>query len=704
MVEENEGKRDGNPGHDEELITPVDFTPPPAPERQWRFRPRLWHGLVLLFLLGTTGAAWFVLTARSVFIETIPAGAEVDISGGLAVQVGPRYLMRPGEYRLSVQHHGYHDLRQPLVISEEQAQTHEAVMEPMHGFVTLEAVAGDTGRPLDGVRARLDGRDMGELPLESMKVEPGEYRVILEAERYLPAEEVVEVEGRLREQSFEWTLQPAWADVTFTTDPPGAEVLVDGDPIGRTPLTAELLQGERQVTLKRSGYKAVEETVSVIAGEEIERPVVTLEAADGLVFIRSEPSGANVTINGEFRGQTPLEVGLEPERQHEVSLYRAGYANETRELSTAPAEEVDLVVSMEPQTAPVRIIADPPDADVYIDGERRGVASQTLELLAAEQEIEIRKDGYVPHRQSFTARPGLDQEIRVTLQTEEEARIAAIEPEIETVAGQVLKLFYPHAYTMGASRREPGRRANEGLRDVILEKPFYLSLHPVTNAGFRQFRPDHDTGSVEGETLGRPDQPVVQVTWTDAALYTNWLSEQESLQPFYRVEDDEIVGINPDSTGYRLPTEAEWEWAARSDGNAGIRRFPWGEDWPPPAGVGNFADQSTQSFLGQVLPDYNDGALATSNVGEYEPNAQGLYDMAGNVSEWVHDWYRAVSGLSTAAEVDPLGPEEGSFRTVKGSSWRHGAITELRPSFRDFAEEPRDDLGFRIARYLDLEN
>lgn len=699
MAEVKEGKRDDRHDHDDELITPVDFTPPPVTGRKWPVRPRPWHGLVALFLIGAVGAAWFVLTARSVFIESTPSSADIDISGGLAIQVGPRYLIRPGDYRLSLRNEGYHDLDMPLTISEAQAQTHEAVMQPLHGYVTLRAT-GEDGEALDGVRARLDGRDIGELPLESLEVEPGEYRLTLESDRYLPREESIEVEGRLREQSFEMSLQPAWADIRFATDPPGADVLVDGEVIGQTPLTTSVMQGERQLTLKKSGYKAVEETLSVEAGEDRERPVVPLEEADGLVFIRSEPSGANVTINGEFRGQTPLEVSLEPDQRHEISLFRAGYATAARELTARSAEQVDLNVTLDPETAPVRIVADPPDAEVYVDGELRGSAGQTLELLAAAQQIEIRRDGYMPHVQTFTARPGLDQEIRVTLQTEEEARIASIEPEIETAAGQVLRLFRPDDYTMGASRREPGRRANEALRDVAMEKPFYLALRPVTNAQFQQFRPDHEAGSVEGQSLDLPRQPVVQVSWTDAALYANWLSEQESLPLFYQVEGEEIVGVNPEATGYRLPTEAEWEWAARSDGEGNIRRYPWGDTWPPPEDAGNFADQSTQSFLGQILSDYNDGAMVTSSVGSYEPNDLGLYDMAGNVSEWVHDHYRAVSGLSAAAEVDPLGPEEGSYRTVKGSSWMHGAMTELRSSFRDFAEEPRNDLGFRLARYL----
>ena len=70
------------------------------------------------------------------------------------------------------------------------------------------------------------------------------------------------------------------------------------------------------------------------------------------------------------------------------------------------------------------------------------------------------------------------------------------------------------------------------------------------------------------------------------------------------------------------------------------------------------------------------------------------------MAEWVHDFYGAAGAVGGASETDPLGPQAGQFHTIRGSSWAHGSITELRLSFRDFGEEPRDDVGFRIARYL----
>jgi formylglycine-generating enzyme required for sulfatase activity len=348
----------------------------------------------------------------------------------------------------------------------------------------------------------------------------------------------------------------------------------------------------------------------------------------------------------------------------------------------------------------VSVMAQPEDAELYVDGQFRGTANQTIELMAASQQIEIRKSGFISYSTEFTSRPGLEQVISVSLKSLEQARLEQIKPIIVSAAGQTLKLFYPGAFTMGASRREAGRRPNENLRDIKLERPFYLGVQEVTNSQYRLFNEEHSSGTLQGLTLDNEAQPVVRITWAQAALFCNWLSDQESLPHFYDVAGEDIVGFNPESTGYRLPTEAEWAWAARTDGSGNQLKYSWGSDLTPAENSGNFADVTARSYLGQILFDYDDGYLATAPVASFEANQYELYDMAGNVSEWVHDFYGAVGSVG-GVEVDPLGPTEGQFHTIRGSSWAHGSVTELRLSFRDFGEEVRDDVGFRVARYLE---
>lgn len=688
---ESSDKQDNLNGPTDPII-PIDFTPNDnkAPEFSFKLKPI--YVLLAAFFLVSGSAAWFVLTAKSVSIEVTPITAVVEISGGF--KLGPRYLIRSGTYDIKLVNEGYHDSELLLLVSSDQAQTHTYVMDKLPGVISFAS------NDLIGARVQVDGIDLGETPLVDLLVEAGERQLTVSKDRYLDFGQSIIVEGRSVKQSFEAVLEPAWATVSLITSPSGADVLVDGELLGTTPINAEILQGKRDLTLKLAGHKAWQEDFDIFAGEDFAVPSVVLEPADGLVFIQSTPSSASVTIGGEFKGLTPLEVALAPDIDHELTFFKNGYNSSKRSIRTKPNEESGVSVRLDPVVANVQVISEPADAELYVNGELRGLANQTLELMAASQQIEVRKAGYVPFTTEFTSRPGLDQVIRVNLKSIEQARLEQIQPVITSAAGQALKLFYPSAFTMGASRREAGRRSNETLREIKLERPFYMSYQEVTNAEFRQFDPEHSSGILQGLSLNNEAQPVVRISWTQAALFTNWLSEQESIEPFYDVLDGEVVGFNPESTGYRLPSEAEWSWAARTDGSGNQLRYPWGTQLPPPDKAGNFADVTARNYLGEVFFDYDDGYLATAPVASFTPNQNELYDMAGNVSEWVHDYYGSV-GSASGVEVDPLGAANGQFHTIRGSSWSHGSVAEVRLSFRDFGEEPRDDVGFRIARYLE---
>jgi formylglycine-generating enzyme required for sulfatase activity len=316
-------------------------------------------------------------------------------------------------------------------------------------------------------------------------------------------------------------------------------------------------------------------------------------------------------------------------------------------------------------------------------------------------EIEIRKEGHESHRQTVTPRPGFPQSIRVSLKTPTQVKTEATPRVIRGPQGQELRLIEPGRFRMGASRREPGRRANETLREVELTRPFYLATQEVSNRDFRQFKSEHQSGSIGAYTLELDHHPVVNVTWEEAARYCNWLSEQESLPAAYVMQAGRPLGVNPMATGYRLPTEAEWTWAARFAGGRSGLKYPWGEALPIVVGSGNYGDAAAGSVVPGTLGGYNDGFPTTSPVDSFEPNAVGILNLGGNVAEWVHDIYTIYPTASSQLQRDPMGPEEGELYVIRGSGWMDGTITELRLSYRDYGNKPRPDVGFRIARYAE---
>jgi len=282
--------------------------------------------------------------------------------------------------------------------------------------------------------------------------------------------------------------------------------------------------------------------------------------------------------------------------------------------------------------------------------------------------------------------------------------MAGIKPGITTAVGQTLLLFKPGEspladFTMGASRREPGRRANEVLHPVALRRMFYLQTTEVTNAQFRQFQAKHNSGHIEGNSLNQEHQPAVQVSWQQAAAFCNWLSAKEGLPVFYKEKNGIVTGYNPAATGYRLPSEAEWAWAARASVQK-LLLFPWGDTFPPTLAVENYADNTSAYVTGRILNNYKDGHVVSAPVASFKANQHGLYDMGGNVSEWIHDVY-SIPSANGATMEDPLGGQSGDNHVLRGAAWTHSSLAELRLSYRDYGQAGRDDVGFRIARYAE---
>ena len=229
-------------------------------------------------------------------------------------------------------------------------------------------------------------------------------------------------------------------------------------------------------------------------------------------------------------------------------------------------------------------------------------------------------------------------------------------------------LFVPAgAFVMGSDALDAP--PNELPLTKITLSRFYMSRFPVTNAEYKQFDPNHARKRAAGAGA---QHPVIYVSSLEAIKYCQWLSTRERRK-------------------YRLPTEAEWEYAARgTDG----RKYPWG-NYDRRGDVANFADRNT--VFAWSDREISDGFAESSPVGAFPLGASpfGMEDMAGNVWEWCHDFFEDYRGTP---KVNPRGATSGAKRAYRGGSWK-SRFNSLRTTTRG-SNTPSfscNDLGFRIV-------
>ncbi|KMQ50788.1 hypothetical protein CHISP_2311 [Chitinispirillum alkaliphilum] len=235
------------------------------------------------------------------------------------------------------------------------------------------------------------------------------------------------------------------------------------------------------------------------------------------------------------------------------------------------------------------------------------------------------------------------------------------------------------SFTMGDNRVH----ANTGpAHEVRFTYDFWIDTVPVTQENFKTVmgrNPSHFAGNMS--------HPVEMVTWYDAVLYCNARSKMHNLDTVYVYTDAlfdstgraislENLVIRYEARGYRLPTEAEWEFAARA---GATEQFFWG-------------DEMDEEYVWYI----QNSLQTTRPVAEKKPNAWGLHDMAGNVWEWCNDWF---AGYSSEVKNDPTGPEDGVFKVMRGGSW-HNIAPFLRVAYRthNAPDYSYYALGFRCVK------
>ena len=301
----------------------------------------------------------------------------------------------------------------------------------------------------------------------------------------------------------------------------------------------------------------------------------------------------------------------------------------------------------------------------------------------------VTRSGYTPFEQTLDVTAGSSSSVEVTLEVE-----LAPEPE-QPVTPRTSSSAAPAGFVrisagsfqMGSPSSESGRDDDESRHRVTITRDFYLQAHEVTQGEWRSLMGNNPSNF---SSCGN-NCPVEMVNWWEAVAYANALSRREGLQECYTLsgcgstdpgEGMECLSVSfvgLDCSGYRLPTEAEWEYSARAGTTTA------------------WYCGSNESCVDGIAWYTGNAGSRTHPVGEMRPNDWGLYDMAGNVWEWVWDWYDS-DYYSSSPSSDPTGPRTGQNRAVRGGGWGNYA-RNVRSANRALSRPGyRGSYGFRLAR------
>ncbi len=675
--------------------TPVDDMASALSKAQQRY----WYsrfnrtGLLVVILLLATGITLVASRVDSISVNITPAAAletaAVTRIEGIALKWKQQFWVLDRQLTIQVDAPGF--IPQTIAIPD-PSFTRGAI-----DIIMLEQLAqlkATTEPSVAGTQWYLNGTLAANGSVFTADLNAGTYELSAQHPYYKMASTklIAERGGRY---AVTLALENISSQVNLTSIPSGASVSIDSKIAGNTPISLTLNGGNYALSVSQSGYDSQFDTLQIRTdGAQIERSYTLIESLVP-VAVTVSPAGGDLILNGKALSLSQLSnLKLPPDSANTISYYKPGYIAKEIEFTARRGAENALRLDLREQTGIVDILS-VPNADIAINGQPAGRTPAQLTLQSTAQEITLTAPGFMPAKRTVTPSPTQLQSVSVVLESIKDNRIRTRKTGYLNSVGIEMKLFDRlGSFVQGSPRGERHRRANETEQPVRLSRPFYAGVYEVTVDQF--FAATNTAQAATGNTL-----PMTGVTWGAAAKYCNWLSRQEGLQPVYAFSGDQLIRSDASADGYRLLTEAEWEWLARAANRRRQTVYPWGDASIVPQKAGNLADESARGSLPKYIENYRDGFAQLTATGNFPAEKSGLHDLTGNVTEWVHDPYAATSAASTAIEEDPF-DESGNvaFHTIKGSNWRSATPSELRAAWRKGARAAADDLGFRVARYL----
>ncbi len=613
-----------------------------------------------------SGKAWSVKVTGDKPLELIPINIVVTpkdatiFLDGTDKGTSSALQVSPGKHNLRVEKEGYRTVSEAIDVSTTKTLFTYTLQEVEQLQATIKSTP-------EGATVYLNNAERG-ITNKALFLFPGTYSLKLSLAGYVDVEKTIEVKEN-GDNTFPYTLLKNSGILSLETLPTDATVKINDDV--KTQKTFELKPGEYKIDVSRINYDTQTETITIKPGDSIKK-TYTLIKNTGALSLSISPSDATIKINDEIVTQHTLE--LKP-GEYTIEVSKNNYLSQKDKFEIKLGVELEKTYTLIKNTGTLTLTVSPNDALLFIDKENYRT-QRTLELTPAKYKLEIKKDGYYDTTETvditlgkilerdyalrqkvgklqFTIQP-LETEVKLKrgemvaynwtgAKLQKDIPIGDYEIECKASGYKTLKkkIAIEENKTVNEDLvMEKGSDVPEGMvfveggtfemgsNDYDNEKPvhrvtvsdFYIGKYEVTQKEWQEVMGNNPSRN-KGDDL-----PVENVSWNDIQDYLQRLNAK--------------TGGN-----YRLPTEAELEYAARGGNKS------------------HGYEYSGSNTLDNVAWYYDNSGSKTHSVGTKQPNELGIYDMSGNVWEWCNDWY-GENYYSSSSQNNPQGPSSGSVRSA----------------------------------------